>query len=131
MSHKKIVIPVTPGQKRVLVRRAKALDLSVAEFVCHLAEGFRLGADDQILAALASELKRSAKENRAALRSALAEVKATLAQLQTRRASRGGERHREDLITSQLNKIYEPGGEESPLDREATLLQSRSLPRGG
>lgn len=112
------------------MRRAKALDLSVAEYVCRFAEGFRPDADDQMLAALASELKRSVKESRAALRSALAEVKAALAQMQSRRASRRGERHREDLIASQLNKIYGPGGEESSLDREATLLQSRSLPRG-
>ena len=81
VSHKKIVILVTPGQKR------------------------------------------------AALRSAVAEVKAALAQIQIRRASRRGERHREDLITSQLNEIYGLGGEESSLDREAALLQSRSIPR--
>ncbi|HEY4645375.1 MAG TPA: hypothetical protein VIH25_03745 [Steroidobacteraceae bacterium] len=39
------------------------------------------------------------------------------------------EKHREDLITSQLNEIYGPGGEESSLNREAVLLQSRSLSR--
>ena len=39
------------------------------------------------------------------------------------------EKHREDLITSQLNAIYGPGGEESSLNREAALLQSRSLSR--
>ena len=39
------------------------------------------------------------------------------------------EKHREDLITSQLNEIYGPGGEESSLNPEAALLQSRSLPR--
>ena len=39
------------------------------------------------------------------------------------------EKYREDLITSQLNEIYGPGGEESSLDRESALLQSRSLSR--
>ena len=39
------------------------------------------------------------------------------------------EKHREDLITSQLNEIYGPGGEESSLDREVRLLQNRSLVR--
>lgn len=39
------------------------------------------------------------------------------------------EKHREDLITSQLNEIYGPGGEESSLDREVSLLQNRSLVR--
>lgn len=92
MKTERLAILVTSRQKRALVRRAKALDLSVAEFVCRLAEGFRPDAGDQMLAALASELKRSVKESRAALRSALAEVKATLAQMQTRRASRLGER---------------------------------------
>lgn len=101
----RLAILVTSGQKRALVRRAKALDLSVAEFVCRLAEGFRPDADDQVLVALASELNQSAKESR-------------------------GEQHREDLIASRLDKIYGPGGEESSLDREATLLQSRSLPHG-
>jgi len=39
------------------------------------------------------------------------------------------EKHREDLITSQLNQIYGPGGEDSSLDRDTGLLQARSLPR--
>ena len=39
------------------------------------------------------------------------------------------EKHREDLITSRLNAIYGPDGEESSLNREATVLQSRSLSR--
>ena len=39
------------------------------------------------------------------------------------------EKHREDLIISQLNEIYGAGGEESSLDRETALLQRRSLPR--
>ena len=39
------------------------------------------------------------------------------------------EKHSENLITSRLNDIYGPGGEKSSLNREATLLQGRSLPR--
>lgn len=39
------------------------------------------------------------------------------------------EKHREDLITSGLNEIYGPSGEESSLDREVSNLQSRSLAR--
>lgn len=39
------------------------------------------------------------------------------------------EKHREDLITSQLNEIYGPGREESSLDREVSSLQNRSLVR--
>jgi len=39
------------------------------------------------------------------------------------------EKHSEVTITSQLNELYGPGGEEPSLDREVTLLQSRSLAR--
>jgi len=39
------------------------------------------------------------------------------------------EKHREDIVTSQLNELYGPGGEESSLDLDVTLLQSRSLAR--
>ena len=39
------------------------------------------------------------------------------------------EDHREDLITSRLNEIYGPDGEDSSLDPGSALLQSRSLPR--
>ena len=39
------------------------------------------------------------------------------------------EKHREDLITAELNRVYGPGGEDSSLSREATVLQIRSLPR--
>ena len=39
------------------------------------------------------------------------------------------EKHSDDLITSQLNDIYGPGGEESSLDKVSAKLQSRSLPQ--
>jgi len=39
------------------------------------------------------------------------------------------ERHSEELVTSQLNEIYGPGGEESSLDPDVAALQSRSLPQ--
>ena len=39
------------------------------------------------------------------------------------------EKYREDLITTKLNEVYGPGGEESSLDRGIGLLQSRSLSR--
>ncbi len=38
------------------------------------------------------------------------------------------EKYREDLITSQLNELYGPGGEDSSLDPELASLQSHSLP---
>jgi hypothetical protein len=40
------------------------------------------------------------------------------------------EKHRENLVTARLSEIYGPGGEDSSLDREVSLLQNRSLSRG-
>ena len=81
MKTERLVILVTPGQKRALAVRAKALDLSVAELVRRSAEGLRPGVDEQVLSSLAVELQRSVRESRLALRAALAETQATLAQL--------------------------------------------------
>ena len=39
------------------------------------------------------------------------------------------EKHREDLITSRLNEIYESDGESSSLERDVSNLQIRSLTR--
>lgn len=39
------------------------------------------------------------------------------------------EKHREDLITSRLNEIYESDGESSSLERDVSNLQVRSLTR--
>ena len=38
--------------------------------------------------------------------------------------------HQDNLITSRLNEIYGPGGEDSSLDPELALLQHRTLARG-
>jgi hypothetical protein len=37
------------------------------------------------------------------------------------------DKHRDDLVTSCLNDIFGPGGEDSSLDPESALLQHRSL----
>jgi hypothetical protein len=37
------------------------------------------------------------------------------------------DKHRDDLVTSCLNDIFGPGGEDSSLDHESALLQHRSL----
>ena len=39
------------------------------------------------------------------------------------------EDHREDIITSQLNEIYGPDGENSSLERDVSNLQVRSITR--
>jgi len=80
----RLVILVTPEQKRALVRRAKALDLSVAELLRRSTEGIGPSEDAPALSALAAELLRSVKESRAALRAALAETETTLRQIRRR-----------------------------------------------
>ncbi len=37
------------------------------------------------------------------------------------------EKHREDLVTAQLNQVYGPGGEASSLEPEVASIQRRSL----
>ncbi len=37
------------------------------------------------------------------------------------------EKHREDLITAQLNEVYGPGGQESSLEPDVASIQGRSL----
>lgn len=39
------------------------------------------------------------------------------------------EKHRNDLVTSQLNEIYGGNGVESSVDLDVASLQTRSLPR--
>lgn len=39
------------------------------------------------------------------------------------------DKHREDLVTAQLNEVYGPQGEGSELDEQLATLQSRSVAR--
>jgi cell division protein ZapA (FtsZ GTPase activity inhibitor) len=84
MKTERLVVLVTPEQKRSITRNAKSLDMSVAELLRRSAEGFGAGADDAALGALARQLQIAVKESRAALRAALAEAEATVAQLRKR-----------------------------------------------
>jgi len=88
MKSERLVILVTPEQKRSLARRAKALDLSVAELVRRSAEGAGDRESERTLMALAAELQKAVKGSRAALRAALAETEATLKQVRARRDDR-------------------------------------------
>jgi len=84
----RLVILVTPEEKRALADRAKALDVSVAELLRRSARGPGSGADEATLAVLANELQKAVRESRAALRAALAEAEATLSQISGRRKAR-------------------------------------------
>lgn len=88
MKSERLVILVTPEDKRALTDRAKALDVSVAELLRRVARGEGSGPNEATLAMLAKELHKSVKESRAALRAALAESEATLLQLRGRRKTK-------------------------------------------
>ena len=88
MKTERLVILVTPEQKRAIAQRAKSLDVSVAELLRRSAEGYGEGADGAMLALLASQLQNSVRESRTALRLALAEAEATLQQLGRSRRQR-------------------------------------------
>ena len=88
MKTERLVILVTPRQKRVLARRARALRLSVAELLRRSSEGLGAGESEDLLVALAGELRTSVRESRAALRAALSETKVTLEQFGKRREER-------------------------------------------
>ena len=88
MKTERLVILVTPEQKRAIAQRAKSLDVSVAELLRRSAEGYGEGADEATLALLAGQLQNSVKESRTALRLALAEAEATLQQLGRGRSQR-------------------------------------------
>lgn len=88
MKTERLVILVTPEQKRALARRAKALDVSVAELLRRSTEGIGTGGNEQALLVLAGELQLAVRESRAALRAALSEAEATLRQIGRRRHER-------------------------------------------
>ncbi|MCC6472840.1 MAG: hypothetical protein IT514_03750 [Burkholderiales bacterium] len=88
MRTERLVILVTPEEKRALAERAKAFDVSVGELLRRSAREPGSGADEPTLAALAAELRRAVKESRAALRAALTEAESTLSQLSARRKAR-------------------------------------------
>ena len=88
MKTERLVILVTPEQKRALARRAKALDVSVAELLRRSTEGIGAGGNEQALLVLAGELQHAVRESRAALRAALSEAEATLRQISRHRHER-------------------------------------------
>ncbi|MDO9371196.1 MAG: hypothetical protein Q7U07_01185 [Gammaproteobacteria bacterium] len=78
MKTERMVILVTPEQKRAITQRAKTLKLSTGEIVRRAMESYRPGNDDALLNALADELEKSSKQARKALREAHAELGKTL-----------------------------------------------------
>jgi len=85
MKTERLVVLLTPEQKRVIVGRAKSLNLSAGEVIRRSVESYRPNEEEALLEALAAELERSARETRKALGSARAEVRQTLNYLANRR----------------------------------------------
>jgi hypothetical protein len=85
MKSERLVILLTPEQKRAIVARAKSLNLSAGEVIRRSVESFSPNDEEAMLRALADELERSARETRKALASARTEIRQTLAHFATKR----------------------------------------------
>lgn len=81
----RLVVLVTPAQKRSIVSRAKARRLSMGEMVRRSVEGYRSEEDTALLERLVKELEASSRDAMRALRQAEAEVRKTLAHFAARR----------------------------------------------
>jgi uncharacterized protein (DUF1778 family) len=73
----RIVVQVTPEQKRQLAQQAESSGLNVSEFVRRAAERFRNAPEDQELEALLQQAERAAKESIALIDETLAFVAAS------------------------------------------------------
>ncbi|MBI2296545.1 MAG: hypothetical protein HYU76_11085 [Betaproteobacteria bacterium] len=81
----RMVVLVTPAQKRSIVSRAKARRLSMGEMVRRSVESYRSEEDTALLERLVKELETSSRDAMRALREAEAEVRKTLAHFAARR----------------------------------------------
>jgi len=75
----RMVVLVTPAQKRSIVSRARAGRLSMGEMVRRSVEAYQSDDDADLLERLVIELEASSQKARRALRDAESEVKKTLA----------------------------------------------------
>lgn len=67
----RIPLLVTPAQKSLFVKKAKAYKLTVNEFVRRAAEVYNPGDDDEALLRLVEQVKRTTREAASALDAAL------------------------------------------------------------
>lgn len=81
----RLVVLVTPAQKRSIVSRARARRLSMGEMVRRSVESYRSEEDAALLERLVKELEASSRDAMRALRQAEAEVRKTLAHFAARR----------------------------------------------
>ncbi len=84
----RIVVLVTPQQKRAIVSRAKARRLSMGEMVRRSVEAYDSDEDKLLLDKLIEQVRKSTVEARRALAEAEAEVKKTLAYFAARRSKK-------------------------------------------
>jgi len=85
MKTERLVILVTPEQKQTIMARAKSLNMSVGEVIRRAVGDYRPNDEEAVLAALADELERSAKQTRKALTAARNELRETLDYFAARR----------------------------------------------
>lgn len=81
MKTERLVILVTPTQKRTITARAKALEISTAEVVRRAVEDYQPDSHDEqtLLNALAGQMEVTSREASAALQEAREEMRKTLA----------------------------------------------------
>jgi uncharacterized protein (DUF1778 family) len=86
----RIPLLVTPAQKALFAKKAKASKLTVNEFVRRAAEAYNPSDDDEALLRLVAQVKQTTREATAALEAALAscaESTARIADMETAHAA--------------------------------------------
>lgn len=73
----RIVVQVTPVQKKAIANTAKRLGINVSELMRQAAQGFTPAEDEQEILALVERVNRSTQEANAALDDALAFIEAS------------------------------------------------------
>ncbi len=90
----RIPLLVTPAQKALIAKRAKASKLTVNEFVRRAAEGYDPSDDDEALIRLVAQVKKTTHEATTALDAALeacAESNRRIARMEAAHAARGAQ----------------------------------------
>lgn len=73
----RIVVQVTPQQKRSFARQAKSVGLNISEFMRRAAQNFRDAPEDAELAALLAKADQAAKESIVMIDDAIAFIEAS------------------------------------------------------
>ena len=87
----RVVVMMTPDEKRALEARARAADMTPSEFCRRAVDRFDPQADDGVLEAFLTEFEANNRAMAAKLRATNDRLDATLAEIDARRAARDAE----------------------------------------